>query len=278
MKSLSLIICLILAVGYLTPVQAVTDAELEALEKQIEQQEAEEKKQAEADAKRRAEAGAKRKTEQKRKAEVEAEKKRFVELEKQRQEEQRRFTEEMRNQEEARLVELERQRQEEEAKKRAEEEKKEKHKLLIAEAEQAVRDKDYELATSKYNNALALYPSDQIVLDGIAEVKKLIDKEACLQVVGTWYFEPPGITWIIHEDNTVYGSWLIFDTTGNWECVSAKERKFVFSFPKCVVCATQYLTLSDDSNIFRSSHNGTPAGKRIFDSKKDTTPKRQIKL
>jgi len=38
MKSLSLIICLILAVGYLTPVQAVTDAELEALEKQIEKE------------------------------------------------------------------------------------------------------------------------------------------------------------------------------------------------------------------------------------------------
>ncbi len=37
MKSLSLIVCLILTVGYLTPVQAVTDAELDALEKQIEQ-------------------------------------------------------------------------------------------------------------------------------------------------------------------------------------------------------------------------------------------------
>ena len=253
MKSISLIISLILTVSYLTSVQAVTDAELEALEKQIEQQEAEERKQDEVKKKKKAETGTKRKAEQKRKAEVEAEKKRLVELEKQRQEEQRRFTEEMRNLEEAKLSELERQRQEEEAKKRAEEEKKEKHKLLIAEAEQAVRDKDYELATSKYNNALALYPSDRIVLDGIAEVKILIDKEACLQVVGTWYFESPGITWIIHEDNTVYGSWLIFDTTGNWECVSAKERKFVFSFPKCAVCATQYLTLSDDSNIFRAA-------------------------
>ncbi len=38
---------LILAVGYLTHVQAVTDAELEALEKQIEQQEAKDKKQTE---------------------------------------------------------------------------------------------------------------------------------------------------------------------------------------------------------------------------------------
>ena len=117
MKSLSLIVCLILAVGYLTPVQAVTDAELEALEKQIEQQEAEEKKRAEATEKRKAE----------------AEKKRLAELERQRQEEQRRLEEERgklegekKKLEEARLAELERKRQEEEAKRLALEEQKRK--------------------------------------------------------------------------------------------------------------------------------------------------------
>ena len=47
----SLIACLILSVGYLTTVQAVTDAELDALEKQIEQQEVEENLKAEAEAK-----------------------------------------------------------------------------------------------------------------------------------------------------------------------------------------------------------------------------------
>jgi len=98
---LILLSSLILTVSYLIPVNAVTDAELEALEKQIEQQEAEEKK--------KTEAGAKRKAEQKRKAEIEAEKKRLVELEKQRQEKQRRLTE------------LERQRQEEETNKKANE-------------------------------------------------------------------------------------------------------------------------------------------------------------
>lgn len=116
MKSHSLIACLILTVGYLSPVQAVTDAELEALEKQIDQLELEEKKQAEA--------AAKRKAEQKRKAEAEAEKKRFVELEKQRQEEQRRLEEEKRKLEEARLETVEQQRQEAEAKRLAEEEQK----------------------------------------------------------------------------------------------------------------------------------------------------------
>jgi septal ring factor EnvC (AmiA/AmiB activator) len=66
MKYLSLIVCLVLMVGYLTSVQAVTDAELEALEKQIEQQEAEEKQQAELEVKRKAESEKQRLEETKR--------------------------------------------------------------------------------------------------------------------------------------------------------------------------------------------------------------------
>ncbi len=55
--------------GYLPPVIAVTDAELEALEKQIEQQEAEEKEKAETE--RKAKAGTKRKTEEDKRLAVE---------------------------------------------------------------------------------------------------------------------------------------------------------------------------------------------------------------
>ncbi len=51
-----LLSCLVLTSSYLTSVNAVTDEELEALEKQIEQQEAEEKKQVEDEAKRKADA------------------------------------------------------------------------------------------------------------------------------------------------------------------------------------------------------------------------------
>jgi hypothetical protein len=101
----SLIVSLILTVGYLSPAQAVSDAELEALEKQIEQQESEEKKQAKAEEKKKAE--------EKRKAE--AEKKQLIELE------QKRIEEEKRKKEESRPAELEQQRQEEEAKKKANE-------------------------------------------------------------------------------------------------------------------------------------------------------------
>lgn len=105
-------------VGYLTSVTAVTDAELEALEKQIEQQEAEEKKKAEEEVKRKAE--------EKRKAKAEAEKKRLVELEKQLQEEQKQLEDEKKKNEEARLAELDRKRHEEEAKRLALEEQKRK--------------------------------------------------------------------------------------------------------------------------------------------------------
>jgi len=107
----SLIVCLMLTVSYLPPVHAVTDAELEALEKQIEQLETDEKKEAEAAEKKKAEAAAKRIKDQKRKANAEAEKKRLSELEKQRIEEEERLLEE------TRLAEQERQRQKEEAKK-----------------------------------------------------------------------------------------------------------------------------------------------------------------
>lgn len=63
-----LFICFLLSVFSLTYVAAVTDAELEALEKQIKQLVSEEKKQAEAAEKKKVEAAAKRK------AEIEAEK------------------------------------------------------------------------------------------------------------------------------------------------------------------------------------------------------------
>jgi len=109
----SLIITLILSVCSIAQVHAVDDAEFEALEKQIEQLEAGEKKKADAIEKKKAE----------------AEKKRLAELERQRQEEQKRveeeklkLEEERKRLEDVREAELERKRQEDEAKRLAEEE------------------------------------------------------------------------------------------------------------------------------------------------------------
>jgi len=64
--TLILFTSLILTFAYQTPVTAVTDAEIEALERQLELQEEEERQQAEAAKKKKAEA--KRKAEQKRRA------------------------------------------------------------------------------------------------------------------------------------------------------------------------------------------------------------------
>lgn len=108
---------LIFMTGYLNHVHAVTDAELQALERQIEQLESEEKWQVE--------------TAEKKKAE--AEKKRLSDLEKRRQEEQNLIEKEKekleqgrRKLKEARQAELDRKRQEKEAKRLALEEQKRK--------------------------------------------------------------------------------------------------------------------------------------------------------
>jgi formylglycine-generating enzyme required for sulfatase activity len=126
----SLIVCLIFIAGYLPPVTAVTDAELEALEKQIEQQEVEEKQQAEAEAKRKAEQ--KRKAEEKRLSELE--KHRLEEEQKRLEEARSKREEEKRKLEQARQAELERKRQEEE-KRLVEEETKRKEEERTAKME-----------------------------------------------------------------------------------------------------------------------------------------------
>jgi flagellar biosynthesis GTPase FlhF len=105
------IIILILSMGFLSPTQAVSDAELEALEKQIEQQELEEKKQLE-----------KRKIEELRKKETEVQRIK-KEQERQRLEEEQRLLEvekgkleqEKRKLEDARQAEADRKKQEKEA-------------------------------------------------------------------------------------------------------------------------------------------------------------------
>jgi 5'-3' exonuclease len=117
---LFLLSCLVLTSSYLTSVHAVTEAELEALEKQIEQQEVDEKKKAEEEAKKIAEENRKLKAEKKRLAEEKMkrkaeENKLLAEQEKQRlEEEQIRLEEEKRKLEETQLAELERRRKEEE--------------------------------------------------------------------------------------------------------------------------------------------------------------------
>ncbi len=199
--TLVLFIGLLLTVSYLTPVNAVTDAELEALEKQIEQLETEEKKQAKAEEKKKAEtdAEAKRKAEQIHKANAEAERKR--------------------------LAELERQRVEEEVLKKKEQEKKWQYNKLIAEAEEATDKNNYDLGEANYNNALEIYINDERAQAGLNHIQEL--KNICLSIIGVWgwdgtkqtmTFEPGGV--VVHRAafNTVIRS--------NWECADPANYKF----------------------------------------------------
>jgi len=173
MKSIlahSLIFSLILTVGYLSHVHAVTDAELEALEKQIEQQEVEEKQKADAEAKRKAE------------------------LEKQQWKEAKRIAEKKRKEEEAkrltgeekikRKTEGERLREEQEARAQAEEEaqRKEKEKRgqfsqYMKNGDSAMNNKKYTEALRIYTQALEIFPSDSEALTGQSSAREF--KDAC---------------------------------------------------------------------------------------------------
>lgn len=224
---------LIFMVGYLVSVFAVTNAELEALEKQLERQEAEEKKQIEVEEKKKAE--------QKRKAEVEARKQEEAEAKRNAIKETKRKA--AAEAEKRQLTELERQRQGEEVKKRAEEEMKGKYNLLIAEAKQAMNDKDKELAISKYNEALRLVPDDPVANSGIKEASKLKHK-VCYEVLGAWQY--PQAVMDIKEDGT-FAATGIADST--WKCTDPKNRTIELKIP----LATMTAILSDDGQCLSTS-------------------------
>jgi len=239
-----------LTVSYLTPVNAVTDAELEALEKQIEQMEAEEKEQAEAEEKKKAEDEAKRIADQKRKANAEAERKRLSELEKQRREEEERLAEE--------------------SKKREKMEKKEKYTRLIAEAEQAVTNKDKELAISKYSEALTLSPGDSVANSGIKEAKKLMDKE-CYEILGDWNVDwalSKNIKVTFDEDNTGLLH-PVPHLSVNWSCIDSSARKFHVIIQSTIYPNKQpnewKIALSPNGNsLFGTAESGQPVkGEKI---------------
>jgi len=206
----SLIISLILMVGYLTSVTAVTDAELEALEKQIAQEEAKEQQRKAAIKKQQQEA-TKRQAEKQAEAKREkaAEQQRLADMEKQRQEQQFQLEAEK----QLREAELERKQQEQE--------KRSQYNLLISAADRASDNKDYELAEEKYSKALVLYPDDNKALAGIKFIQDLIN--ACDKAVGAWAWFHGGDT-NIYADGTIDGTWTIFSNTGTWECKDPAKR------------------------------------------------------
>jgi len=199
-----LFICFLLPVSSLTYVAAVTDAELEALEKQIEQQEAEDRQRTDAEAK--AKEAVRMKKEAEAKARADAEAKRKADEDKQ--------------------VKLEKQRKEAEAKakEKAEEEEKSKYNSLLAEAEQAFKGKDKTQAIKKYNEALALFPVDIVATRGLVNAESLKHK-LCYDVLGKWIWDRTlGKDYIILYDGGSLDYQTSIKGSGNWECTSPETR------------------------------------------------------
>jgi tetratricopeptide (TPR) repeat protein len=250
---------LILSVGFLTHAHAVTDAELEALEQQIQQQEAaqqdEEKKIIEIEAKR--------------KAESEANKIRLIELEKRKNQEileQNKLEENhVRELEEQRLLEEERRRKETEERLKADLEKKAQHDNHINKAQVYMENENYDQAIEEYELLLKSFPDDAIATNGIINAQELLN--SCNEIVGKWQLSH-GPSWVVNDDHTADGAWLIFSANGVWECLSARKREFIVSWPD--FGWVDYFELSKDANTLkpmRSTIQKDISGSRIDDTK-----------
>ena len=195
-----------------------TDAELEALEQQIEQQEKEQ-----AETKQRLELEAKRKAEEEAKRQIELEKQRAAE------DESRKMADEAERQQ------------------LADESKKRNYNELMASGQKALDNKDRNVAIEKYQEALTLIPDDTAAQSGIRNAEALMDK-ICYAFVGTWELEEfiGGLTIRVMEDGTFFHG-INNDTTTTWDCLPEKrqitEKKFGWKY-----------TLSDDGTCLQFEH------------------------
>ena len=285
MKSISvhlLLFILFLVFGIPVSVSAVTDAELEALEKQIEQREQEMKKQAEAEAqKKKAEASRKREEELKRIEEAEARRKaeeaRLTGEERRRQEEEANKVagEEAKKREEAnrkaeeaiKKAEAEAKKMEEEAKK-AEEEKRKQFSRLMRVADSAVNSKNYQDALELYTQALEIFPDDPEALAGQTKAREY--QEVCTAIVGEWDWVF-GVFVIISADGNLVARALI-SNTGQWECIDPAQRKFALHWNLGGWVDT--MTLSEDNNTLDGTNN---IGLRVQGWRKGTKKRDPVK-
>jgi len=239
-----MLVCLIFILTYSISVLAVTDAELDALEKQLEQQERQEKQHLEnaQDEKKK-----KDEAEENRQEEIEADKKWRIELDKQSKQEklkhQRLEEEQTKEREALRLIKEEQSRREREEKIKAELEKKAQYDNHINKAVIYMENENYEDAITEYKLLLISFPNDDIATEGINNAKALLS--SCNEIAGRWQISH-GPVWTVYEDKTANGAWLIFTAKGEWECLSAKNREFSVSWPD--YGWIDYFKLSEDAN------------------------------
>ncbi len=227
-------------------VLAVTDAELDALEKQLKQQERQETQRlqnVQDEKKRKDEAEA----EANQQEEIETDKKRRIELDKQSKQEklerQRREEEQTKEREALRLIKEEQSRKEREEKIRAELEKKAQYENHINKAAIYMENENYSEALAEYNLLLVSFPNDAIAIEKIKIANALI--KSCTEIAGRWQISH-GPVWTVYENNTADGAWLIFAAKGEWDCLSAKNREFFVSWPG--YGWVDYFKLSEDAN------------------------------
>lgn len=260
------IIGLIHSVTFSSSVTAVTDAELEALEKQLEQQEMEAKVQADTETKNKASAEAKRKADHKRKLEAEARRKQ--------QEELKRIADEKAKieMEKARLIEIERQRQEDEDKKKADQAKREQFSQHMKNAESAMNDKKYSEALQNYTQAVEISLGDSDALAGQTRAQEL--KDACAALVGEWDWSFD-IFVTINVDGKMTSRALI-PNHGSWECTDPLQGKFTLHW--VVGGWVEYISMSADSNTLDIVNNIDFRYQAWRKGTKQFDPSREIQL
>jgi tetratricopeptide (TPR) repeat protein len=269
-----LLVFSLLFIIQLNPVKAVTDAEIEALEKQIEQQETEEKKQVEAEKIKNIEAEAKRKEEIKRKVEADAKRK-------SEKEEKRKAEDEVEKKaEEARLAEIERQRQDDEAKKKAEEEaqkreeaKREQFSQHMKNADSTMNNKDYTESLKLYTQALEIFPSNTEALTGKTSAQKFYN--ICSALVGEWDYAFVDNTMIATADGKVRFIALI-PNHGRWECTDPLQRIFTLYWE--VGGWVDTLTMSADGNTLDGINNVGFGFQGFRKGTKKMDPSREVPL
>ncbi len=134
--------------------------------------------------------------------------------------------------------------------------------------------KEFASAARVYELLLAEFPRDARAREALDRARRL--ERSCAAIVGQWKVRPNRRTWTVHEDGTVYGTWLIFNSTGVWECVDPQSREFVVRWPRCVVCGTEYFVLSDDHDTLQStSTKGGSTATRVADT--DDTTERETR-
>jgi len=233
--AISFIVYLIITVSYPVNIHAVTDAELGALEKQLEQLESEELRQVDEEAKKKAEAEAKKRAEQKRMKETEA---------------KRQAQEENRKAEEKRLREEQEMRAQTEAeKKKKEDEKRAQFSQYVRNGDLSMDNKRYTEALSEYTQALVLFPDDSTALSGQSRAREYQD--ICAALVGEWDWSFD-IFVTINADGNMQSRALI-PNHGTWECTDPMQRKFTLNW--VVGGWVENITMSTDGNTLDIINN-----------------------